>query len=219
MRGVPAGSSDAVGSSSSSTSGSGATARAMHSRCCWPPDRVMATRVQSVLHFVPQGRAASTLARRCRPARAWERILPTRESSRHVVSDGHGGKGGRSLEHHADAAPHLRSGSCPLVDVFAVQQHRARHPPPRHSSCIRFRQRSSVDLPQPDGPMIAVTVLVGEDEGDVAHGGHAAIPGGEPGRSGGSAGQSRARLPALRSEAWAGRRRQGGACPRGLEPG
>src|SRR3954468_8337486 len=24
-------------------------------------------------------------------------------------------------------------------------------------SCMRFRQRSSVDLPQPDGPMIAVT--------------------------------------------------------------
>src|SRR5215218_73222 len=29
-------------------------------------------------------------------------------------------------------------------------------------SCIRFRQRSSVDLPHPDGPMIAVTSLCGK---------------------------------------------------------
>src|ERR1035437_229087 len=35
---VQRGSSEAVGSSSSSTFGSVASARAMHSRCCWPPD-------------------------------------------------------------------------------------------------------------------------------------------------------------------------------------
>jgi hypothetical protein len=29
-------------------------------------------------------------------------------------------------------------------------------------SCIRLRQRSSVDLPQPDGPMIAVTSFCGK---------------------------------------------------------
>src|SRR6185369_8040523 len=29
-------------------------------------------------------------------------------------------------------------------------------------SCIRFRQRSSVDFPHPDGPMIAVTSLDGK---------------------------------------------------------
>lgn len=33
------GSSALVGSSMSSTSGSTASARAMHSRCCWPPER------------------------------------------------------------------------------------------------------------------------------------------------------------------------------------
>src|ERR1043166_2958179 len=31
---------------------------------------------------------------------------------------------------------------------------------PATVSCIRLRQRSSVDLPHPDGPMIAVTSLV-----------------------------------------------------------
>src|SRR6266545_2732447 len=32
---------------------------------------------------------------------------------------------------------------------------------PGVSSCIRFKQRSRVDLPQPDGPMMAVTVCAG----------------------------------------------------------
>src|SRR6266550_2400677 len=32
---------------------------------------------------------------------------------------------------------------------------------PGVSSCIRLRQRSRVDLPQPDGPMMAVTVCAG----------------------------------------------------------
>src|SRR6266516_304477 len=32
---------------------------------------------------------------------------------------------------------------------------------PGVSSCIRLRQRSSVDLPQPDGPMMAVTICAG----------------------------------------------------------
>jgi hypothetical protein len=38
---VEIGSSADVGSSSSSTSGLTATARAMHSRCCWPPDNAI----------------------------------------------------------------------------------------------------------------------------------------------------------------------------------
>src|SRR5258706_12743848 len=33
---------------------------------------------------------------------------------------------------------------------------------PGVNSCIRFRQRSMVLLPQPDGPMIAVTVWAGD---------------------------------------------------------
>ncbi len=32
---------------------------------------------------------------------------------------------------------------------------------PGISSCIRLMQRTIVDLPQPDGPMIAVTSLAG----------------------------------------------------------
>ena len=40
MAALEMGSRAEVGSSSSSTSGLTATARAMHSRCCWPPERL-----------------------------------------------------------------------------------------------------------------------------------------------------------------------------------
>src|SRR3954462_12295356 len=43
------------------------------------------------------------------------------------------------------------SSTAPVTDVFGA------------SSCMRFRQRSRVLLPQPDGPMIAVTVLAGNN--------------------------------------------------------
>ena len=42
------------GSSISSTSGCTARLRAMHSRCCWPPDRLAAGFVQVILHFFPE---------------------------------------------------------------------------------------------------------------------------------------------------------------------
>ena len=38
-----------------------------------------------------------------------------------------------------------------------VEQHLAGRRAPGQVSCIRLRHRSSVDLPHPDGPMIAVT--------------------------------------------------------------
>ena len=47
------------------------------------------------------------------------------------------------------------------VDVVVVEQDRALGAAPGISSCIRLMQRTSVDLPHPDGPMIAVTWLGG----------------------------------------------------------
>ena len=58
---VEMGSSALVGSSISSTSGSTASARAMHSRCCWPPERPERDLFQPVLDLVPDGRAAQGL--------------------------------------------------------------------------------------------------------------------------------------------------------------
>ena len=44
------------------------------------------------------------------------------------------------------------------VEVLVVEEDLAARPGRRGStSCIRFRVRSRVDLPQPDGPMKAVT--------------------------------------------------------------
>jgi hypothetical protein len=44
-----------------------------------------------------------------------------------------------------------------VVDVFAVQEDLSCNPGRATVSFIRFRQRRKVDLPQPDGPMKAVT--------------------------------------------------------------
>ncbi len=41
---------------------------------------------------------------------------------------------------------------------------------PGACSCMRLRQRRNVDLPQPDGPITAVTLAVGDVQGDVVDG-------------------------------------------------
>ena len=56
MRCVAIGSSADAGSSISRMSGSTASARAMHSRCCWPPESASAERVEAILHFLPERR-------------------------------------------------------------------------------------------------------------------------------------------------------------------
>ena len=50
-----------------------------------------------------------------------------------------------------------------VVDVVAVEQRRGpRRARPGITSCMRLRQRTIVDLPQPEGPMMAVTRLAGK---------------------------------------------------------
>jgi hypothetical protein len=56
---VEIGSSAEVGSSNRITSGRTAMVRAMHRRCCWPPDRPRAELVEPVLDLVPDRRARS----------------------------------------------------------------------------------------------------------------------------------------------------------------
>jgi len=65
----------------------------------------------------------------------------------------------RSLEHHADGASHADRVNVARVEVGTVEQHLALDAPRPANSCIRFSERSRVDLPQPDGPMNAVTDL------------------------------------------------------------
>ena len=54
MRCVLSGSSAVVGSSSRSTRGAGASARARQSRCCWPPESVIGVRIEAMADLVPQ---------------------------------------------------------------------------------------------------------------------------------------------------------------------
>ena len=129
----------------------------MHRRCCWPPESEMPGRASSVLDFVPQRGLAQRAARRS--LRGWRgrgrpRGAGRRRRSRRSTSSGTGSASGRPCRRRAARAPDRRSGRrCPAPFELDLPSARA----PRTTSCMRFRQRMKVLLPQPDGPMIAVT--------------------------------------------------------------
>ena len=161
MRRVDVGSSAEHGSSISSTSGCTASARAMHSRCCCPPESAPPGVAEPVLDLVPEaGRCRQLLDDRRRVVAT----VDARElqAGEHVLGDGHRRERVGLLEHHADAAADLGGREAAAVDVDAVEQRSA--PPsaaPGTSSCMRLRMRRNVDFPQPDGPMSAVTLRAG----------------------------------------------------------
>ena len=62
------------------------------------------------------------------------------------------------LEHHADAGAQLHHVDAGLVDVLAVELDLAGDAAMSIVSFMRLRQRRKVDLPQPDGPISAVTI-------------------------------------------------------------
>ena len=157
---VLSGSSDAVGSSSSSTSGSSRArarcraAAAGRRRARWRSSR---SRSFTSSQSAARRSACSTIA--STSPRAGLSGRPAREARGDVVADGHRREGRRPLEDHPDVLAAPRSGFTPRgVDVAAVEEHLpARRARRGTVSCIRLRQRSNVDLPHPDGPMIAVT--------------------------------------------------------------
>ena len=105
---VERGSSAEHGSSISSTSGRVAIARAMQSRCCWPPESRSAGRVELVLDLVPQaGAPQRVLDQRLDDAapRPLARLLAQRVG--HVVEDRHRERVGL-LEDHRHAAAQRR---------------------------------------------------------------------------------------------------------------
>ena len=61
-----------------------------------------------------------------------------------------------TLEHHADSAA-MRS--LPVPECSAVEENLAFQARARTVSCMRLRVRRKVDLPQPEGPIRAVTLL------------------------------------------------------------
>ena len=121
MRLVEIGSSAEVGSSSSSTSGRSATARAMHRRCCWPPDRPSALCFS--LSFTSSHSAAWRSA--CFDARVHlglRQALVVADAVGDVLVDRHRERH-RLLEHHADLAAQPVERVLRVEDVLAVQQH------------------------------------------------------------------------------------------------
>ena len=114
---VAIGSSAEHGSSISSTSGSVAMARAMHSRCCWPPDSDRPLCVQLVLDLVPQRGAAQRLLDLLGHVAA---VAVQPQAEGHVAVDAHGERVGL-LEHHADVAAHRDRVDGRVVDVLAAE--------------------------------------------------------------------------------------------------
>ena len=101
------GSSAEAGSSISRTSGSTASARAMHSRCCWPPER-LAPDFLCRLSFTSSHSAASFSER----STSSSSLLAIAEAVQlqpggNVVVDRHGRKRIGLLKHHANPAPHF----------------------------------------------------------------------------------------------------------------
>ena len=159
MRCVAIGSSADAGSSISRISGLTASARAMHSRCCWPPDSASA---ESCSRSLTSSQIAAALQALLDPAvqlGSRRRQAVQAEAVGDVLED-RLRKRVRLLEHHADAAAQRHD-----VGPRRRRCRRRRSGPGLRRACpammsfIRFSVRRNVLLPQPDGPMNAVTRL------------------------------------------------------------
>ncbi len=135
-----------VGSSARRTAGSLMSARAMATRCCWPPESSFG--LWSVRSPKPTSSSAATARARalaCADARVKER-------KRDVLNRIRTGEQVEALEHEAEfAQADLRERVVVEIrNVLAVE----------HVRPVVARSRQpmmfiSVDLPEPDGPMIA----------------------------------------------------------------
>ena len=156
-RWVAIGSSAEAGSSISTTSGSTASARAMHRRCCWPPER---DRHASLSRPSPRPTARHAAAP-ARPVRqvalhAVDREARTRRCRR--STSGRDWDAGRPCRSAAAPRPGRRSSA---LRSYAVVVDAAVTEAPGTRSFIRFRLRSSVVFPHPEGPMNAVIWFFG----------------------------------------------------------
>ena len=169
MRRVEVGSSAEHGSSISSTSG-------LHGQ--GPGDAqalLLAARQRAAglasrfLHLVPQPGPLQALLdqrRRCSRTCGPDEL----QARQHVVGDRHRRERVRLLEHHADARADLgrragRGRRCRSPSSSTSPASCA----PGTSSCMRLRIRRNVDLPQPDGPISAVTAPAHADRDALEH--------------------------------------------------
>ena len=129
----------------------------MQSRCCWPPERPDPRRLEPVLHLVPEAGADQRftspildLARgRAGQAQARGDVVET-----DIVGNGFG-----FWKTMPTARRTATTSIARVVEIDPVEQDLAlRRGRPAISSCMRLMQRTIVDFPQPEGPMIAVTL-------------------------------------------------------------
>jgi hypothetical protein len=123
--------------------------RAMHSRCCWPPDRLLPLWVSLSPHLFPQ----RSLGQRPFDALvhfAAAKVFVQPHAERNVVVDRHRERR-RFLEHHADLRTQQGHVLLPVEYVGAVEADLAFRPLTGYSSYKRLNVRSNVDLPQPEG--------------------------------------------------------------------
>ena len=122
------GSSAEAGSSSSRTSGSIAIARAMQSRCCWPPERPRALSLSRSLTSSQSAAPRSAFSTRSSRPRSQAEVA--RRPGDVVVDRLR--EGVRFLEDHPDPPPHLDPVDVAAVDVVAVVEDLALDPEARH---------------------------------------------------------------------------------------
>ena len=120
----------------------------------------------------PRGRPAQAALHRSRPGPARAGGPGQLQPGDHVVVDRHQREGVGLLEDHPDVAAAPAPGRpcgrrCPARPAAPCPSTRLA---PGVTSCIRFRQRMKVLLPQPEGPIRAVTALGLDRHVDVGDG-------------------------------------------------
>ncbi len=159
MRAVEAGSRALAGSSSSNTSGLVASARAMHNRWAWPPERAMAesfrrslTSFQRAARFRQSSQTSSRTRRSFWPATLWPKIT----FSKMLLGNG--------LDFWKTMPTRLRSETRSKSRPLMSRPSSATTPSWRElstKSFMRLRLHRKVLLPQPEGPMRAITLRSG----------------------------------------------------------
>ena len=157
MARVEMGSSAEHGSSMSSTCGLTAMARAMQRRCCWPPERPEPGLSRRSLTSFHRFAAVSACSTRSAASVLGSRLLLSRTPARTFSAMDIVGNGlGRWNTMPICRRTATGSTSGPyrsMPSIATVPSTRA----PGITSCMRLMERRNVDLPQPDGPMSAVT--------------------------------------------------------------
>ncbi len=157
IRSVAIGSSAEHGSSIRITSGSTASERAMHRRCCCPPERPApgSERRSLTSSHRPAPRSADSTLPRTSPRRPAVRRSPAATLSKtDIVGNGLGFW--KTMPIARRTATTSTAGSYTFASSSSTRPSACA---PGISSCMRLMQRIIVDLPQPEGPMIAVTSL------------------------------------------------------------